>query len=176
MSFLVLFATLLVFLGYALIRARLKASRLSRMSWEDLVARLEPVRSAGIARVARDYLEPSKRQIDLEPFHIWEMVGEEEGLRRMRANAEILIALAGYAQRWNFDESVVVAERMRRDGVALRRAVFELSLGVALGDTRTRGPFSVQEAAGAYYLMRQRLLALYETSHAGRYEQLAAAM
>jgi hypothetical protein len=38
------------------------------------------------------------------------------------------------------------------------------------------GPFHVQEAASAYYLMRRRLLALYETSHVGRYSRLAAAL
>jgi hypothetical protein len=37
-------------------------------------------------------------------------------------------------------------------------------------------PFNVHEAASAYYLMRQRLLALYETSHAGLYPALAAVL
>jgi hypothetical protein len=34
-------------------------------------------------------------------------------------------------------------------------------------------PFHLHEAASSYYLMRQRLLALYQTSHAGLYPRLA---
>jgi len=77
--------------------------------------------------------------------------------------------LAGFAQQWNFQESVIVGERMRRDGLALRRAARKVWVGMLFGYGKAHGPFSVQEAASAYYLMRQRLLALYETSHAGRY-------
>ncbi len=176
MSFLILFGLTIVFVGFFLVRTRLKVSRLARLSWDDLVAKLEPVSVSGISTVALDYLQPVKGQLSIEPNALWAMIGEAEGMRRMYANAEILIALAGYARRWNFHESVIVAERMRRDGVALRRATLRLSFGTALGYGQVRGPFNVQEAASAYYLMRQRLLALYETSHAGRYPRLAAAL
>lgn len=176
MSFLVLFGMTIVFVGFPLVRTRIRVSRLARLSWEELVAKLEPVAVAGISTVARDYLQPVKGQISIEPNSLWTMIGEADGMRRMSANAEILIALAGYAQRWNFHESVIVAERMRRDGLALRRATMRLSFASALGYGHVRGPFNVQEAASAYYLMRQRLLALYETSHAGRYPHLAAAL
>ena len=91
-------------------------------------------------------------------------------------NVETMLALAHYAERWNPAESAVVAERMRRDAVSLRRAVFMLSLGMMVGNSSVYGPFDLQEAASAYYLMRERLLALYETNHAGRYERLAAAL
>ena len=37
-------------------------------------------------------------------------------------------------------------------------------------------PLHAQEASSAYYLMRQRLLSLYETSHVSRYPALAAAL
>jgi len=37
-------------------------------------------------------------------------------------------------------------------------------------------PLNAQEASSSYYLMRQRLLALYETSHICRYPALAAAL
>jgi hypothetical protein len=37
-----------------------------------------------------------------------------------------------------------------------------------------RTPFQIQEAAAAYYLMRQRLLTLYSATHSGRYPALAA--
>ena len=34
-------------------------------------------------------------------------------------------------------------------------------------------PFDMQEAASVYYLMRERLLALYGASHIGRHQHLA---
>jgi len=37
-------------------------------------------------------------------------------------------------------------------------------------------PLEAQEASSAYYLMRQRLLSLYETSHVCRYPVLAAVL
>jgi hypothetical protein len=173
MSFLVLFGLVILCVGFAYVRTYLKRVRLSRLSWDDLIGRLEPVSGSGISTIALDYLQPSKGQARIETSELWTMIGGADGLRRLDANAEILIALAGYAQRWNLDESVIVAERMRRDGVALRRATFRLSLGLTLNLGKASGPFYLQEAAGAYYLMRQRLLALYETSHVGRYPRLA---
>ena len=172
----VIFGSILLFLAFVILRTRLKMLRLSRLSWNDLLAKLEPVCTSGISLIAIDYLQPTKGQIGLEPHELWALIGGSEGLRRMYANAEVLLALAGYAQRWNFDESVIVHERMRRDGAALRRATFKLSMGDVFGNDHACGPFRVQEAASAYYLMRERLLALYETSHAGRYSALADAV
>ena len=176
MSFLILFGLAIGLCGFAFMRTRAKASRLARLSWDDLLAELEPVSIAGISTVALDYLKPSKGQLQIETAELWTLIGGEDGLRRMYANAQILIALAGYAARWNATESVVVAERMRRDGVTLRRATLRLSMGLLDGRGDVLGPFNVQEAASAYYLMRERLLALYETSHVGRYPSLAAAL
>jgi len=176
MSFLIVFGLSILFMGFALMRTRIKASRLSRLSWDDLLARVEPVSIDGISTVALDYLQPSKGQLQIGTAELWTLIGEDEGLRRMYANAEILIALAGYAQRWNPEESVIVTERMRRDGITLRRATLRLSMGFMGRRADVFGPFNVQEAASAYYLMRQRLMALYETSHVGRYPRLAAAL
>ena len=176
MRFLILFGLMILFFGLVFVRARVKASRLSRLSWDDLLSKLEPVPMGGISTVALDYLQPSKGQITIETDDLWALIGGTDGLRRMYANAEILIALAGYAQRWNVNESFIVVERMRSDGIVLRRATHRLSMSLVLGWGRVRGPFRVQEAASAYYLMRQRLMALYETSHAGRYPRLAAAL
>jgi len=91
--------------------------------------------------------------------------------------------LAAYTQRWNFEESVIVAERMRRDALKLHRAARHIQLHlkprlvrIFPGRYRFHVPFEVHEAASAYYLMRQRLLALYETSHAGLYPLLEASL
>ena len=152
-----------------------KKSQLAAVTWEQLVSKLEAIPMEGITRVATDYLQPRKGQLAIETDEMWFLIGEEQGLMRMEANADVLIALAAFASQWNFEESVIVAERMRRDGLALRHAVRKLALGRVLGD-KTTGPFYVQEAASRYWLMRERLLALYETSHAGRYPRLAAAL
>ncbi len=175
--------TLVLFLALAIVssvialfRLRSKVTTYSNQEWDVLVGKLQPIPFADLSTVALDYLQPSKGQISLETDQIWRMVGGSEGLRRMSANAEVLIALANYTQRWNAEEGAIVAERMRRDGLALQRATNKLAIGLLLGYAKSTGPFHVQEAAGAYYLMRQRLLALYETSHAGRYPRLAAAL
>ena len=94
----------------------------------------------------------------------------------MRANADVLIALAAHAQEWSPEEGVIVAERMRRDGLALRRAVVGLGLGMTCGYGKGRAASYISEAASAYYLMRLRLLALYQTTHAARYPSLAAVL
>jgi len=157
-----------------------RAHQLSNTSWEELVAMIEPVASESITFVALDHLAPSKHQLEIEPPAMWELIGGLEGLQRMKKNASVLFALAVFAERWNFQEGVIVAERMRRDGLALRRAVRSIEWGLMrqlfFKTHLMRLPFHLHEAAASYYLMKQRLLALYETSHAGLYPQLAASL
>jgi hypothetical protein len=108
---------------------------------------------------------------------MWLMLGGREGLRRMRENAKLMVLLAAHAQQWNFDEGVIVTERMRRDAVRLRSSIrrieFALTFNIVMRRSATLIPFHLHEAASAYYLMRQRLLALYQTSHSGLYPRLA---
>ena len=176
MSFLLPFGVVVALVVVSLTRTHLRASRVARLDWDDLVGKLKPVPFAGVSAIALDYLQPRKGQMRIETDELWTLIGGYDGMRRMYENAEVLIALAAYAQRWNPGESLIVVERMRRDGVLLRRASQRLLLRYVLGSDQLLGPFSVQEATSAYYLMRERLLALYETSHAGRYGRLAAAL
>jgi len=154
--------------------------KLSKRGWHDLVADLGKVNLPGVTAVAVDYLTPCRDQLTLEADEIWQMVGGCEGLRKMRQNAEIMLALAAHAQRWNFDEAVVVTERMRQEAVELRRAVRCVEIGMIparfLRRFRITIPLRAQEASASYYLMRQRLLFLYEVSHAGLYPKLATAL
>lgn len=160
----------------AALKSQLSALRVDRRSWSELVAALQPVAFEHVSSVARDFLEPREGQISLEPPDMWLMLGGEEGLRRMRNNARLMLVLAAHAQRWNFDEGVIVTERIRRDalrlGQAVRRVEFSLRFSFVLRRSSMLIPFYLHEAASAYYLMRQRLLALYQTSHAGLYPQL----
>jgi hypothetical protein len=172
-SLLILF---LVVLAGAFIWMQIGAQRRRSATWEDLVAGMEHMHARGLELVALDNLQPQANQLRLEPEHLWGLIGGMEGLRRMRKNADLLIALAAYVQRWNFEEGVIVTERMRHDAMQLKRAIFRIRFEMMLRRTQLRTPFYIQQAAASYYLMTKRLLALYETSHAGLLPKLAAAM
>jgi hypothetical protein len=159
------------------IRSQVSALRIDRRSWKDLVSQLKRIEFERITSVARDYLEPRQGQISLEPAEMWLMLGGREGLRRMRENAKLMLLLAAHTQQWNFDEGVIVTERMRRDALrlyhAIRRIEFALAFHFVVRRSANLIPFHLHEAASSYYLMRQRLMALYQTSHAGLYPRLA---
>ncbi len=165
-----------VLLAAGLVWMQVRTHRLHSVSWENLIAQLQHVPARGLEIVALDYMEPRPNQLKLEPEHLWGFIGGMEGLRGMRRNANLLIALAAYVQRWNFEESVIVTERMRQDAVQLKRALFRIRVEMLLRRTQLRTPFYIQQAASAYYLMTRRLLALYETSHAGLLPVLQDAM
>lgn len=155
-----------------------RAVRLSDRGWEDVLSRIQVINTSGLITVALDYLNPPQYQASLQPRELWKLVGAYDGLRQMRANSELMLALAAHATNWNFEEATVVAERMRRDALRLRRAVLKIEVGflpiAILRNFYLGTPFNIQEAAAAYYLMRQRLLALYASTHTGRYPALAA--
>jgi len=179
LSYLV-FGVVLCALAGAVLYDRNSTRKGTKQEWHDLVAKLQRVDFQGVTEVALDYLTPRRGQIDLEPDRIWEALGGYDGLRKMRENAEIMLELAAYAQRWNFEEAVIVTERMRHDAVLLRRAVRRVEWGLMptrlMYRFRLTLPLHAQEASAAYYLMRQRLLSLYETSHACRYPALAVSL
>lgn len=160
----------------AALKSQFSSLRIDHRSWSDVVAALEPVQFDQVTSVARDFLEPREGQISLEPPDMWLMLGGKEGLRRMRNNAQVMLLLAAHAQRWNFDEGIIVTERIRRDALRLRQAVRRVEIALMFHSVLRRSvtliPFHLHEAASAYYLMRQRLLALYQTSHAGLYPRL----
>jgi len=165
-----------VFLAGGLIYTQVSAQRLCSVSWDDLVARMQPLHARGLEIVALDNLQPKANQLKLEPEHLWGLVGGMEGLRCMRQNADLLIALAAYVQRWNFEEGVIVTERMRHDAMQLKRAIFRLRFDMMIRRSHLRAPFYIQQAASSYYLMTRRVLALYGTSHAGLLPRLVEAM
>lgn len=162
------------------IHTQRRSIKITADSWDALVGRMAQVDFNGVRAVAQDYLDPREHQTRLQPDELWSMVGGHEGLLRMRVNADLMLALAAHAQQWNFEEATIVGERMRRDSLRLRKAIRRIEFGLLRYSMLQRfslyAPFHLQEAAGAYYLMRQRLLALCSTSHSGRYSGLAAAL
>jgi hypothetical protein len=94
-----------------------------------------------------------------------------------------VLALAASTQRWNFEQGVIVTERMRQNALRLRGALLHLELHLAWKlikalpkRLRFNAPFGFPEMASANYLMRQPLLALDVTSGAGLYPVLAASL
>ncbi|HEY1810048.1 MAG TPA: hypothetical protein VGG42_15900 [Acidobacteriaceae bacterium] len=161
----------------AAIRSQMSAVKVDRRSWTDLVAAIQRIEFERIKSVARDYLDPQEGQIALEPTDMWLMLGGRDGLRRMKQNARLMLLLAAHAQQWNFDEGVIVTERIRRDALRLQTSIRQVEMALMMHRLMRRSatliPFHLHEAASSYYLMRQRLLALYQTSHAGLYPRLA---
>ncbi|MGI4854814.1 MAG: hypothetical protein ACRYF4_12305 [Janthinobacterium lividum] len=155
------------------VRFILRRRRLSRTTIQELLGRIQPVNLDSISEIAINFLNPSRRQLDLEPPAMWVGVGEMPGLGALIENSAAILDLAAFASRWNNVEGRVVAEMVRRDGVRLRRAVWKIQLATYFGLGRVFAPFQLQEAVSAYYLMRCRLLGLYQVAHIGMYPRLA---
>lgn len=153
-----------------------RGTRYANAEWETLIAKLEPVPFEPLQRVALEHLAPHGKQLQLEPSEMWEMLGGYEGLCRMKRNAEILVALAAYVQRWNFTESIIVAERMHQDALLLRRSIFRIRLGYWLSRASLKTPFHLHMAAASYYLLTQRVRALYEANQFVLAPRLSAAL
>jgi hypothetical protein len=149
-------------------------------TWEELVAALQPVGLSRLEIAARQHLTPQAEPLAIEPYQMWELLGGFEGLETLRTNAGLMIELAAHVARWNYEEGTIVCEWIRSDAVALRRAVRRIEIAYACRklypSAWLRHPFHLHEAASAYYLMRQRLLSLYENNHAGLYPRLAEAL
>jgi hypothetical protein len=169
----------LLWVSWRVSRARV---RREEATWDELLARLVPLSRVGIEEVAAAFLAPTGRELDprrlerhLEPRDIWDFIGGIEGLKIMRRNAEVLIDLAYYVNRWNPD-ALVVAEQLRLDAREIKSALSRIQSERRRG--RLAASFSNQasRAAAAYYLMTQRVCALYEISQAGLLDQLKAAI
>jgi len=169
---------ILVFIAFSVILAlgivivHLKARRLSGQDWETLVAQIQPVPFEGLEKVALDHLQPQGSQLLIQPEELWQLVGGFEGLSKMRQNADLIIQLAAHVHRWNFDEAIVVAERIRQDTVLLKRALFRIHIQMLFSMRKLHVPFQVHQAASAYYLMTRRVLALYQTNQFVLYPRL----
>ncbi len=159
-------------LGVAFVRTRIKTVRLSKLDWKVLLATLQPVPMGQITQIALEYLQPNGGHQRANREDLWQMVGESDGINRLYKNAEVLIALATYASQWNPHEARITVEQLRRDAVTLRRATLRLSVGMTLGFDAVRGPLFVQQAAGAYFTMQERVISLYSLANLGRLNDL----
>lgn len=176
MTALLSIASLLLILIAVQVRFMLRRRAQQNTTWNALLTRIEPLNFADLEIIAKAYLEPHGNQLELQPQAMWRLLGGTDGLPRLRRNAQVMLDLAIFVQRWNFEDATVVAEIMRRDAARLQKAISQIEMAMLLRRSSLRIPFYIHEASAAYYLMRQRLLALYETSHAGLLPQLVQAL
>lgn len=171
----------LLFLSFAAVagvqvRWVYRRRRLMAESWDTVLGRAERIDLDGVRTVAECYLQPDRNQLRVETDVMWDLLGGLEGLGRLQKNAGAILDLAVYAQRWNDTEGAVVAAMIRRDAVRLQRAVTKAQIAALLGFGFVKAPLHIQEAAATYYLMRSRLIGLYENSHVALLPRLEAAV
>ena len=134
-------------------------------AWREIVSKLERVNMQGLQLIAESYLQPDAQQLSLEPPLMWELAGGDEGLRRLTANAALMLELAVVAEQWNKVEGIIVAEMLRRDALRLRRAVRSIRFSMLWSGASVTAAFHLREAVASYCLMRGRLLGLYQNAH-----------
>jgi hypothetical protein len=171
-----LFVALGVAVTLAIVQSYRKARTFITDDWDSLVSQLLPVPSAALEKVAMEHLRPDRQQVGLEAEEMWTILGGWEGIERMGHNADLMIRLAAYVRVWNFDEAVIVSERIRQDAIVLKRALMRIRIQIYFSRYKVRIPFHVHQAASSYYLMTRRLLSLYETNQYLLYPRLAEAL
>jgi hypothetical protein len=169
LPFLLLSGTLII----ALISASLYYFRKVRVSrnheWEMLLGSLVSINREGLDRVALESIEPSGRRRsdewsrELEPEQIWELLGGMEGIEKIERNSRVLIQMADFLQRSYLDANAVdVALTLRRQASELAWQVERLRLAVNQGSLEFHVATYAPNVAIAYYLMEQRLRALFQ--------------
>ncbi len=170
-----LLSAVLIFLFVLLLR---NARQVRDLEWHELVLRMRPADRSGIVELASRRLTASTGQPPIEPNAMFEMLGGASGLRAIYRNSKVILALAGYATRWNPEEGARVTDAIRRDALRLQRTVRIIQLEMMLKHRlfvplRMRSAsVRLEQAALLYQEMSQRLLGLYQNSHAGLYPQL----
>jgi hypothetical protein len=150
--------------------------QLFAQTWDSILERVEAIDLAGLRAVADGYLALDKGQARTTPAEIWSMLGGLSGLRKMRTNAEIMLDLAIYAERWNTEDSQIVAAMMRHDAMRFKQATKGMELALLYPFGIAEAKCSLQEAISSYCLMRERLLGLYQVAQGARVHQLQAAL
>lgn len=148
--------------------------KIAAIRWEDLLAQLQRMDSAGLREIADCYLRPTDQQLRIEPGEMWEIVGGFAGVQSLRRNSEVMLNLAMYAERWNDANGRVLSEIMRRDAVRIRAAVQQVEWVMFTRRGLVYLGLELQEAISSYCLMRARLLGMYAECHSGLLPQLQA--
>ena len=163
-----------------ILRVDYRRRKFALSSWEEILTRLEPVNFDGLRSIAENYLQPDRNQLRFETGAMWDVVGGLNGIQRLRENARVMLDLAVFAERWNGEEGAITSEMIRRDALRLKRAALRIQLAYVSAHVfhlgMVRAPFHLQEAASSYYLIRGRLLSLYQVSHIALVPRLETAL
>ena len=161
--------TLLLFSATAyFLNSFLRSKKFERYTWQellDMVVQLDPELLADLLSLQEDGNEQAFRDLLAR-------LGGMSALKVIETNAEAMLGLAMYAERWDDCNGPVFSELMRRDALKLKRAVYRLRLSWVLGSRVSLN--AGLELSQSYGDLRERVLAIYETVHTGLLPQLQA--
>jgi hypothetical protein len=158
---------------------RLRRSR--KTTWEELMNRIVPVDRRAIETVALHTVDPAGQPVsdeerrELGRQDIWNLLGGMEGIRRIESNSAVLIEIAAYLERWH-PEATDAAEELRLEAKKLEWHVGRLRAAEKNHCLDAHFHFYGRSAAVSYYLMSNRLLALYRQSHSSLFGDLQKAL
>jgi hypothetical protein len=164
---LVVLAVLCAAVAYYYLRYR-RTQRFPYGNWKSLLSRLSAIDRDKIALISQNFLhETESRRIDeddsqLDAAQIWSLIGGLPGLEVMERNCAVLVDLAFYVQQW-YPEASVVAEQLRLNAREVQWHVGRLKSAAQTGKLEIFFSDYARPAITTYYLMTQRVLALYET-------------
>jgi hypothetical protein len=142
-----------------------------------MLGKLTAIDRDEVDAVALDAIEPSgqrrtdRRARELEPDEIWKRLGGLDGVKRLESNSRVLVEMASYLQR-TYPDGAAVAEELRLQAKELELYVGRLRMADEQGSLEFHIPTYAQNAAIAYYLMEQRLLALCQRANVQSFRPL----
>lgn len=173
------FAVCLVVIAFVVghqVRFVKRERTIASVSWDELVEQLQQLDTVGLKEISDCYLHPGKSQLRIEPGTMWETVGGLAGIQKLSCNAQVMLSLAMYAERWNDANGRVLSEIMRRDALRIRSAVQQIEFAMLSRRGLVYLGLELQEAIASYCLMRARLLGMYEECHSGLLPRLSASL
>lgn len=168
--FVVAAGTLIVLLLALTFYYRKRVRNASGSTWQDLLARLNPVDHSSLKLIALDVVDESGQQRkdsdarQMEAEDIWRLIGGLKGLELLEQNSHVLVEIAAYVQRW-YPEALGEAEELRRNARQIGWHVERLRK--AYESDNLEGWFAnyAQNTIATYYLMTRRVLALCEANN-----------
>lgn len=151
------------------VRSFARARKASSGEWDDLLGRLQEVDRGSIELIALDLIGEGSSPAEgyggceLDASQISRMIGGLEGLQVLKQNCDVLIDLACYVQRW-YPEAMLVAEELRLNAREIQWHISRLEGAARTQNLETNFADYAQRAVAAYYLMTQKVLALYASA------------
>ena len=181
--YLALLATTAVFVVLIVVAIKYlrRLRRSHKNTWEELMQRIVPVDRRSVEIVALDAVNPSgerrsdEHRRELGRQEIWNLLGGMDGIDRIQNNSRVFIEIAAYLERWH-PEAADIAEEMRLEA---RRLEWHVSRLKAAANNKSLGLHFHsygQNAAISYYLMVNKLLALYQHGQAALLGDLQRAL